>query len=97
LLLSTSWLVFGIMLSFAETVEAEAVVPDDELEAPEELLLAAATATVAVAGDPTLASPCASVSAMLKRLPAARAMTGTEMFLVPDSPSAQLTTPLVAV
>ena len=69
------------------------------LELPPELpvlpVLDALMAIVAELGVPKPATPATKVNARLKLLPAAVALTGTEIVFTEVSPSAQLTVPLV--
>jgi hypothetical protein len=69
------------------------------LELPPELpvlpVLEALMAIVAELGVPKPATPATKVKATLKLLPAAAALTGTEIVFAEVSPSAQLTVPLV--
>jgi len=68
-------------------------------ELPPELpvlpVLEALMAIVAELGVPKPATPATKVKATLKLLPAAAALTGTEIVFAEVSPSAQLTVPLV--
>jgi hypothetical protein len=52
-------------------------------------------ATVAALGDPKPAAPATEVNTTLKLLPAAAALTGTEIVFDEVSPSPQVTVPLV--
>jgi hypothetical protein len=87
-------LVTPLELEELELLLDEVVVPE-ELELP--TVVATVTATVATAGDPKLAWPSTLVSSTVNCLPAAWLVTGTESLLTPESPSPQLTLPLVAV
>src|ERR1700687_2726299 len=58
-------------------------------------VLEALMAIVAELGVPKSATPATKVKARLKLLPAAVALTGTEIVFAEVSPSAQLTVPLV--
>jgi len=72
---------------------------EELLELPPELpvlpVLEALMAIVAELGVPKPATPATKVKARLKLLPAAVALTGTEIVFAEVSPSAQLTVPLV--
>jgi len=72
---------------------------EELLELPPELpvlpVLEALMAIVAELGVPKPATPATKVNARLKLLPAAVALTGTEIVFAEVSPSAQLTVPLV--
>ncbi|MGA2862770.1 MAG: hypothetical protein ABSF31_13605 [Steroidobacteraceae bacterium] len=72
---------------------------EELLELPPELpvlpVLEAFMAIVAELGVPKPATPATKVNARLKLLPAAVALTGTEIVFAEVSPSAQLTVPLV--
>jgi len=59
-------------------------------------VLEALMATVAALGLPKPAAPATEVNTTLKLLPAAAALTGTEIDFAEVSPSAQATVPLVA-
>jgi hypothetical protein len=66
------------------------------LELPPEVpVLEVLIAIVAELGEPKPAAPATEVNATLKLLPAAVALTGTEIVFADVSPSAQLTVPLV--
>jgi hypothetical protein len=87
-----------------ELVQAELAELLTLFEAPPELLeellelpvLEALMATVAELGLPKPAAPAMEVNTTLKLLPAAAALTGTEIDFAEVSPSAQVTVPLVA-
>jgi|GEM_PF-2198448 hypothetical protein len=88
-----------LLKELPDLAEALPELLEELLELPPELpvlpVLEAFMAIVAELGVPKPATPATKVNARLKLLPAAVALTGTEIVFAEVSPSAQLTVPLV--